>query len=321
MTNESEQVSALGSLTRENKVVIVAEPDHADEAISAAVNSQTQAMVHNGVKHLFLEHDPQDISVSSIAAQDSEYGRMVRNALDSGVNVHLYDDRSRQRERDARYPNEAAFLQQNDPYITDPLGLVAGAENPRRMAEYLADIDNGTGADLAYRNQRMAENIDSVLGKHPNEKALVMAGAAHADTRNDLDEMLRALGHQTTTAEINSPNTYSPNMQNRALVADKPDVIISAETGDLLSYRAPGTNNLVSAMGKSDADIPWRNTETVAPTSSKSPMEMAMQAARNVDCSWASGASNGATLASANEVSAPVTPSYGAPAAESCAAR
>jgi hypothetical protein len=256
--------NALVSLSKANDVIRVAEPDHTDGAISATVGKQWQGMAANNTKHLFLEHDPKDVTVAQLAGEDSEYGRMIRTAMDNGAQVHLYDDRSRQRERDARYPEESALRHQQDTYLKDPIGLMVNAENPTRMAAYLQEIDANRDADLAFRNERMAENIDRTMREHPGEKAAAMVGAAHTDTTHDLDEMLRARGHQTVTAELNSPNTNNDNLVRRLSSQDKPDVVISAETGDALSYKAPGTNVMQTTRGKSDADIPWRNDEPVA---------------------------------------------------------
>jgi hypothetical protein len=285
MSDEQKREAPLVSITRANDVTLVAEYDHEDGAISKSVGDHWQSMVSNGVKHLFLEHDPRYASLAKIAVEDSEYGRMVNTAIKSGVNVHFYDDRSHEHARNEHYKEESAKVTAEDQYMQDPIGLIAGASNPQKMGQYLYERASASDAELVYRNHKMAENIDGILKQHPGEKALVMVGAAHADKKHDLDEMLRERGHQTATVEINSPYTGGGNLINRLKAEDKSDFVIAAETGNLVSYKAPNTNDMISPLGKSESDIPLRNTEPVAAPASS--LDAAKAAAVQVDCSWA----------------------------------
>lgn len=277
---DEDSSNALVPAAAHNDLVIVADPDHTDGNISNTVRQQLEGMQAQGVSHLFLEHDSQDVSLDTLRQQNSEYGRMIREAESLGMQVHLYDDRSKERDLDAKYPDQANERKEQDPYILDSRALVATASDPEKMQAYLNETQATMEDRLETRNTKIVENISTEMALHPGEKAVVLLGSAHMDTTRDVDEGLREQGIRTTTVEINSPETNGDNLVSRMSAQDKPDLIISSETGGAVSYKNPGTNGLLPTAGAES--IPWQNQEPV-----KSGMEAALLQVREIDCSWA----------------------------------
>lgn len=58
-------------------------------------------MYGQGLRHLYLEQDPKVTSLDDILGLPStdENGNLVREAVHLGMQVHFFDDRSRQREQ------------------------------------------------------------------------------------------------------------------------------------------------------------------------------------------------------------------------------
>lgn len=253
----TETVSALVSVASANDVTILADKDHGDPAIAAHLESQLPALKAAGVKHLYLEHDAADTTVSEITAIKNSYGHMVAAAEQQGFEIHFYDDRSNERARDAAFPVEAKYVRDHDVYFNDTDALIAGAPDPQRMRDYI-------DARVAYENQpnsrnpAIIANLDRELSTNPGEKAVVMLGAWHAEHRNDVDEGLRARGHQVSTIEVKSDNSA---VMGRG--KDVPDFIARTETGQAITYKAnPADEHLRRIM--EGVELPWRNTEPVA---------------------------------------------------------
>lgn len=272
---DEENSHALASITAHNEVTIVADPDHLDENISAAVQAQWPQMQKNGVKHLFLEHDAREVSIGALRGKDSEYSRMIDTAATLGVQIHLYDDRTEERALDTKYPEQARERLESDPYLLDTDALIATAKNPQRMKAYLDETYATMDERVAARNTRMVENIQGVMSRHPGERALVMLGSSHMQTPYDVDEGLRAAGLQTTTVEINSPNTDGANLVNRMFTKDKADFVVSAEDGKLVSFKEPGSNRLRSTAGMES--LPWKNQEPVCAGGMTAALDQAAQ--------------------------------------------
>jgi len=202
-TGSGHSVSALGQLVGYNDVVVVADPDHTDGNISKAVKSELQAMKNRGANHLFLEHDSSEYSKERAMSGDSQYAQLVREANHLGMHIHLYDDRSKERALDARFSEEATLRHETDKYLDDKEGLIARAENPERMREYLATHAATHDERVQFRNERMVENIAKTMEQYPGERAVVMMGSGHLNGTNDVDEGLRKEGLRTTTVDIN----------------------------------------------------------------------------------------------------------------------
>lgn len=247
---------ALIELARANDTVLVADPDHADPAVSQAILDQLPALAAVGVKHLYLEHDAKDVTLEQLRAQPGPYGELVRRAEALGMQIHLYDDRSEARALAARYPQEAALAHRYDPYFEQPDLLVAAAPDAARMREFIAakreQLDNN-----AARNARIVANISADLDRYPGEKAVVLLGAKHLEGTCDVDEGLRLAGHQVVTVEINSPDSFLSAPRG----PDKPDVIIATESGRTV-FKDPITQSMRYLADT--AQLPWRNTEPVA---------------------------------------------------------
>jgi hypothetical protein len=96
----------LAILAANNDIVLVADPDHTDDNISKTVQKQLADMKAQGTKHLFLEHDPYEVTIEEIAGQNTWYGEVARTALELGMEIHFYDDRTQSRELDAKYPKQ-----------------------------------------------------------------------------------------------------------------------------------------------------------------------------------------------------------------------
>lgn len=249
--------SALGSITANNQITVVADPAHDDDAISKSIKHQMHAMRQSGVKHLFLEHDANEISIDDLRGQNNAYGDMIREAEAHGIQVHMYDDRSLTRALNQRFPDESQFVQKHDPYFSNTDALIANAPNQERMKQYVDAKRDQSDSDIERRNTFMAQSIVEQMKQYPNDKALVMVGSAHVDKRYDLDEMLRDKGYQATTVEINSPTTSTVGIRGE----DKPDIILAAETGKAISYKDPQTQQMKLVM--EGVELPWKNQEPV----------------------------------------------------------
>ena len=306
----NDRPSALGQLVVHNDIVFIADPYHIDGNISKAANAQLKDAHSRGANHLFLEHDPAEYTKEQAMKNDTEYGRLVRDAQNLGIQIHLYDDRSKDREIDARFRDEAKLRHETDQYLQDVDGLMRRAENPDRMKEYLAALSTTLDERTQFRNERMTENIANTMAQYPGERALVMMGSAHLEGANDVDEGLRARGFRTATAEINSPNTATLGTNLNA--PDKPDFILN-ENGEILSYKTSSTNTM--QRPQEGQELPWQNQEPVASSRAQMPsgMESALAAARNVDCSWARATpplSQSARPQELGQMATPATQSY-----------
>lgn len=279
------QKPALVELAKNNQVVVVADLDHTSDDTRQSIQAQLPAMSANGVKHLFLEFDPRNASVSDLISDNANYSELIKSAHGLGIQIHLMDDRSRQQERAARFPQEQAEILKNDPYVINQEGLIAGASNPDKMRAYLAEQTANHDADIAFRNVRMVENIADEMQRHPGEKAMVLVGGEHTFKINDVDEGLRAKGLQTSTAQIFAPDVGNGIVMS-AGAADKPDITLRADTGEAISYKIPdtNTNQRVSKMPEG-AEIPWANREPVSDRNHPA-MLCALDAAKGLDCSW-----------------------------------
>ena len=199
------------------------------------------------------------------------------------------DDRSRQRDYAARYPEEQAYVNAHDVYREQPDALIAGAPNPEKMKAYLAERQQNEASDLAFRNVRMVENIADEMQRHPGEKAAAMPGSAHVDKKMDVDEGLRLRGYQTATAQIHLPDAVVGAPDSHAFAKDKADMVIDSTTGFEIAYKVPGTN-MMRAMTStpSGGELPWANREPVSDRNHPA-MLCAMNAAKEVQCSWNHG--------------------------------
>lgn len=266
--------SALISVVKANDVTIVADKDHSDGAITAYIESQLPAMAKAGVRHLYLEHDAKEVTLAELVALQDAYGSMVRAAQQQGMQIHLYDDRTAERARDARFPEAAAFADKNDPYFLDPEALIAKAPNPAQMRDYIQVIRE-TQSNGEARNASIVTNLDQEMRRHPNEKAAVILGAWHTEFRNDVDEGLRAKGHQTSTIEVHSKNTL---ITSRG--PDVPDFIANTETGQAITYKVnPADEHMRRIM--EGVDLPWRSSEPVLDTRNSQSGQLAAPVVQN----------------------------------------
>ena len=253
------QNPALIEAAKHNDVVIIADPDHADGNIRKyGITPQLAGLYAQGFHDLYLEHDPKEVSVKTLTSLDGEYNSMVKEAVKLGMNIHFYDDRTRETERDNRYPEEAKFIEKNDPYVQgDREEIIKQSPNPDKMRAYLDETQANKAADMNFRNEKMVDNLDGEINGQSSKKALVHLGRGHLDNPQDVDEGLRAKGHQTIVVEVNSAQT--------ALTVggeDKSDIIVAAENGKALSFKNPQTGQIVRVL--EGIEIPWRNTEPVA---------------------------------------------------------
>lgn len=248
----------LKDIAEENKVILIADPDHEDGLILKSITSQLQEMHDEGVRHLYLEHDPKDVSLDQLLALPDEQGDLVREATRLKMQVHLFDDRSREHQLEARHPEAASFADDVDPYHQDRDALIWKSANPSEMKDYLRDADTHWKADsIAFRNEKMIENLSNDINQHPDEKSLIIAGSSHSNEGNDIDEGLRKNGHQIITARVNTQYTsYS------SWGTDNPDIVIRGETGEAISFKNPQSGNMQRV---SDTDeLPIKNTEPVS---------------------------------------------------------
>ena len=247
----------LKDLAEENQVILIADPDHEDGLIRKSITSQLQAMHDEGVRHLYLEHDPKDVSLDQLLALPDEQGDLVREATRLNMQVHLFDDRSREHQLEARHPAAASFADDVDPYHQDRDALIWKSANPSEMNDYLRDADTHWKADsITYRNEKMIENLSHEINQHPDEKSLIIAGSSHSNEGNDIDEGLRKNGHQVITARVNTQYTsYS------SWGTDNPDFVIHGDTGKAISYKDPESGNM-RRMTDTD-ELPIKNTEPV----------------------------------------------------------
>ncbi len=271
MANENS--APLVRLTYENEVVLVADNNHSDESTIHSIKLQLPEMYVQGLRHLYLEQDAQEVSLDDILGLPStdENGNLVREAVRLGMQVHLFDDRSRQRELNARYPTEAALVKIRDPYLKHAEQLIQdlreidqNSAHPLKMEEYLHELMAHKDADLiAFRNDRMIDNLSRMMDAHPNQKSLVIGGAAHSENSDDLDEGLRKKGHQVTTVEIFSPSAKIPKHG-----LDNPEFAIymatAKETGAFVFYKNSETNKMQRISG--NEALPFKNIEPLATT-------------------------------------------------------
>lgn len=254
---------ALTTLSKHNDIVIVADLDHSDGHIRKHLSDQLAGMKTNGVKHLFLEQAADQASlIGMYADQEDARGALIREAQAQGIEVHFVDDRSRQRERAARYPEAAEAEWKAGSYLTETQRkeLIANAKDPEKMREYFVEKDANRDSDVNFRNEKMAENIDAEMKKHPGDKAVVLVGANHVNKTHDIDEMLREKGNQVTTAEIQSAYTKGNDLE----APDQPDFVVKAETGQATFYKDPKTQEVKSfAKLMEGVELPWKNTEAV----------------------------------------------------------
>lgn len=242
-------------MVRANDVTVVADKDHDDPAIVDHLREQLPALASQGLRHLYLEQDPHEISVDTLAQAETTLGKLTAEAQRLGIEIHLFDDSSARRALDAQYPAAAAYVRENDRYMLDTEALVAGAPNAGDMRAYLAGREQTSGSQQ--RNASILTNIDHGLRGAPNEKAMVLIGAWHVEQRNDIDEALRERGHQVGVIEIKSDQSL---VLGRG--PDAPDFIARTETGETLTYkRSPGDSALQRAT--EGLVLPWRNTEAV----------------------------------------------------------
>lgn len=252
----------LPDLAEENQIVLVADANHADELIRKTITSQLEAMHTAGVKHLYLEHDPKDVSLEELLVLKDEQGDLVREATRLKMQVHFFDDRSLVHQLDARHPEAASFANDVDPYLQDVESLAWKSANPAEMKDYIRDVDAHWKADsIDFRNGKMVENLSNELNKHPDEKSLIIAGSGHSNGDNDIDEGLRNNGHQVTTARINTEYTNGSSYGT-----DYPDFIIRGETGAAISFKNSETGRMQRLIDADD--LPVKNTEPVAELSS-----------------------------------------------------
>lgn len=249
----------LSKIAEENEIILIADIDHENDAISRTLTEQLAGMQAQGIKHLYLERDPTEYSPSDLRADPTTFGDLVREADRLGMQVHLYDDNSKKHVRDAQFPAEAAFADEHDFYRKDIDAIINKAPDPGRMKQYL---DMETAAykldplDIADRNPRMIENISREMAQHPGEKALIFGGSWHTDKNYDLDEGLRKSGHQVVTVELNPPDTNSAIWRS-----DRPDFTIYTESADKVTLLKDLQTGLIQTP---DGEITsWKNTESV----------------------------------------------------------
>jgi hypothetical protein len=248
----------LSKIAEENEIILVADIDHENEAISRTLTEQLAGIHTQGIKHLYLERYPTEYSPSDLRADPTPFGDLVREADRLGIQVHMYDDNSKKHVRDAQFPAEAAFADEHDFYRKDIDAIINKAPDPVRMKQYLdmeTDAYKLDPLDIADRNPRMIENISREMAQHPGEKALVFGGSWHTDKSNDLDEGLRISGHQVVTVELNPPDSNSAIWRS-----DRPDFTIYSENASkvtLLKYLQTGL------IQTADGEITsWKNTES-----------------------------------------------------------
>lgn len=309
------QPTALAKLTAHNQITVVADLDHTSDDIKARIAADLPAMAANGVKHLFLEHDARDVSPDDIVSDGGAYASLLQTARELGISIHMMDDRSRQRDRATRFAEEDAQRLNQDPYMLDTEGLIARAQNPEKMQEYVKEIEINERSDMEFRNVRMVENIDDEMRNHGDEKAVVVTGGTHTFGRSDIDEGLRLRGYQTATAQIFAADMAGDGLIFAAGASDKADVTLRADTGEASSYKVPGTNlsRRVETLPHG-SEIPWENQEPVADRNHPW-MLCALDAAKGVNCSW-----NHATATTPIEASTEKTRQMTSPSTERRAA-
>ena len=255
---DDEKKSLLAEIAKHNDVTLIADSDHTDNLIPNAITKELKALYAQGVRHLYFEQDPNMTSIKdAVINADNAHGDMLRKALLVGMDIHFYDDRTIEMERYKRYPEESAFVRAEDPYLLDEAGTIEKYAHPEKMKAYINEANEMFALGVEFRNNRMVENLDHGMRSHPNEKSIVMVGAAHADEIYDLDERLRANGHQVVTVEIHSMNSSVGHSG-----ADAPDFIMAAENGNLRSYKNPATQKVQHPSP--DELPPFRNIEPVA---------------------------------------------------------
>jgi len=260
--NTAQPKTPLGNLVKNNDITIIADLDHADAKIPKSMDAQMPDARSSGQKvHLFLEHDAKETKIESLAAQDNSYGQMIRNAQANGGQVHLYDDRTADRALKEKYPTEYAAVNTQDPYMRDQAQLIKDAKDPEKMQEFLREYPKTITENIPARNEKIAQNIAETMDKYPGEKAVVMLGAGHVGENNDVDEMLRKKGYSVATMEIVSPETNPRNIVRRLDRDDKPDIVMHADTGKVISAKDPATGEMHRVTESST--IPWKNNEPV----------------------------------------------------------
>ncbi len=284
---ENSSNHALANALAHNQMAVVADIDHRSEQIPAIIANQLPAAVKEGAHFLFIEVDPKGSSVEDVISRGDAFAGMVKQAQSLGMEVVLVDDRSRQRERNARYPEEVAFMKAYDPYGMDVDALIAAAPNPERMAAYIDERMQGKHGDIAFRNEAMATAIAQRMGPDEQRRGIFVVGAAHLSAANDIDEQLRANGITTTTIQINAADAEI--LPELARAADKPDVIIDGNTGQIISTKNPETGTVHAVPA--DGQVNWRNQEPVADRNHPQ-MQCALDAAGGVNCSWNQGLNN-----------------------------
>ena len=246
----------LNNVIANNHVTIIADIDHEDNNIAQYVANNLENYKNQGVTDIWLEHDAKDYSPQQVMGQPNGEGDLASKANQLGINVHLYDDRSQQRELNSKFPEEAAYARQHDTYFDNPDALIQQYHSPDKMEQYINE-KRELLSDISFRNERMADNLAGGISNDPHQKSLVMVGAAHVYDGHDVDELLSQRGVQSAVVELNSKESF----KDAALVhaPDKPDFIIGTEAGNLLAYKDPQTQKMHAAL--QGVDIPWKPTE------------------------------------------------------------
>lgn len=306
--------SALVQITKNNDIIIARDTDHRKDDQFKALADQVDEMHEQGLRHLFLENDPSNVSVTDYQLGSNGYrGLLINKAIGLGMQVHLYDDRSWKNERAERYPEESKFAAAN-PYRTSPtitkyayaepepqpmsalstqemantllkpdfiddktikkieaaataafkpeadflnVQMNQYAEKAKRLnaiqaffSEEQADMDS----NIEFRNVKMTKNIDAIMRQYPNEKALVLVGAAHVAEEKDLDEHLRAVGYRVSDVE-----TYMGQPSPTKHI-HSPDFQIN-EDGEVTAYTSPTSWTLKTPAP--NEELHWKNNETI----------------------------------------------------------
>lgn len=271
--------SVLVEATKHNDVVFIADVNHEDDKTHLAVKDRLSAMHEKGSNAIYIEQDPKETTKQEILGRSDAYGDMAREAERLGMRVVAFDDRTRQNERDARYPEEAKFVQDNDFYLKDQESLIKNFSNHDKMRDYIDEINKNKEEDLKFRNEKMVGNLHNDMSQHPNEKSIVVVGAAHLSGNNDVDEGLRKNGHQSITVEFNHAESNVNALQ--AVAADRPDLI---KHDNFLSYKDPKTN--VMKHADTMDEVPWHNAEPVSniPDHIKALAKSATKGCEGVEC-------------------------------------
>lgn len=258
MNDELPYISSLLKVAENNDHLIIADIAHKDDSKMDAITNQLQDMHNKGYTTIALEVDPKDReNADGVFVGDGGYERMAREANRLGMTIFLYDDRNRQMERDRKYPVEANFLNN---HLGEP-ALIESSPNPEKMEQYITEINNNWNDDVKFRNGKMIDNLDSYMKTHPNEKVMVILGEQHTWSKDDVDEGLRARGHQVAVVEVNSKKSYI----DREGAVDLPDMVISAESDKVIAYKDKSNGTMKKAL--EGIEIPWRNTEPIADVS------------------------------------------------------